>query len=356
MNTDFGTNSAQNVNIWSKLTFREVLKATNFRKYLGKSKRSIIQRVLDLEKTAGDTMKYDLLMQMVGAGVKGDNRMRDNEEPLVYEQDSLKIDQLRNAHSFRRMSQQRTLHSLRTDGKENLADWFSGILNAYMFRYLGGDTTINHAQSGVAPDSDHYIVSGDVSHTGTIATDESNLSDNDQIDLMDLDYAKEKAMTISPPIRPTIVDGKEYYVANLHTYSIVDLRTSANNSATVKWPTIQADANMRGSKNPIFTGAHGVYNGIIIDESTYTYSPISNVRRNLFLGSQAGVFGIGNAYDKIGQRKSGSENLMSWYEDTDDYGNEKGIAVGMIFGMKACRFDSKNNGCMVITSYAAAHG
>ena len=354
--SEFGNSSVQNVNIWSKLTFREALKATKFKKFLGKTKKSIIQRLVDLEKTAGDTIKYDLLMQMSGSGVTGDNRMKDNEEALVYHQDNIVIDLLRNAHAFKQMSQQRTLHNLRTDAKENLSDWWAGKLDDYMFRYLCGDTSMNHGQAAVVADSDHYVVAGDVTHTGDIAANEASLGSNDQVDLMDIDYAKEKAMTITPKIRPTIVDGKELYVAIFHTYSITDLRTSANSSATIKWSTIQADANMRGSKNPIFSGAHGVYNGVVIDESTRVYSPATNVRRNLFLGAQAGVFAVGNAYDKISQRKSGSDNMMTWVEELTDYDNEKGIAAGMTFGMKACRFNSKNFGAMPITSYSASHG
>ena len=63
--TEFGNSSAQNVNIWSKTTMREALKGTYFfKKFLGKDEYSIIQRITDLEKSAGDTVKYDLLMQM----------------------------------------------------------------------------------------------------------------------------------------------------------------------------------------------------------------------------------------------------------------------------------------------------
>ena len=62
--TSFGTNDAQTVKIWSSLTMREALKATMFNKFLGSGKGAIIQRLTDLEKTAGDTIKYDLLMQM----------------------------------------------------------------------------------------------------------------------------------------------------------------------------------------------------------------------------------------------------------------------------------------------------
>ena len=91
---------------------------------------------VELEKSAGDTIYFDLLMQMTGAGVTGDNRMRDNEEALTYYRDSVVIDQLRNAHAFRRMSQQRTLHDMRMDAKTNLADWFSGVYDTYMMDYL----------------------------------------------------------------------------------------------------------------------------------------------------------------------------------------------------------------------------
>ena len=70
--TAFGTNDAQTVKLWSTVTMREALKATMANRLMGTNKRSIIQRLTELEKSAGDTIKYDLLMQMTGAGVTGD--------------------------------------------------------------------------------------------------------------------------------------------------------------------------------------------------------------------------------------------------------------------------------------------
>ena len=92
--TAFGTNDAQTVKIWSSLTLREALKATLTDKIMGTGKTAIIGRLTELEKSAGDQIKYDLLMQMTGSGVTGDNRMRDNEEALVYYQETVEIDQL----------------------------------------------------------------------------------------------------------------------------------------------------------------------------------------------------------------------------------------------------------------------
>jgi N4-gp56 family major capsid protein len=173
--------------------------------------------------------------------------------------------------------------------------------------------------------------------------------------MADLDFAKEKAKTLSPMIRPVQVDGQEMYVVVMHPYSVTDMRLDVANSAYVSWPDIQMYANKRGLKNPIFDGSLGVYNGMILYENTRIYEPVSNVRRNVFLGAQAGVFCVGNAYSKLQQNRVGKDNLMSWYEDSDDYGNENGIAVGCIFGMNKATFNSKDYATVVISSYSAAH-
>ena len=62
--TAFGTNDAQTVKLWSALCMRDMLKSTFVYKFLGTGNSAILQRLSDLEKTAGDTIKYDLLMQM----------------------------------------------------------------------------------------------------------------------------------------------------------------------------------------------------------------------------------------------------------------------------------------------------
>ena len=200
---------------------------------------------------------------------------------------------------------------------------------------------------------------GDVAKGTVLTTQEGSLGNNDQIQLADMDYAKEAAKTLTPPIRPAVIDGQEYFVVILHPYSVTDIRLDVANSAYTDWPTIQMYANKRGLSNPIFTGALGVYNGMIIMVSNYlpafTGAAASTVRRNLFLGAQAGVFARGSAYDGIEKERMGKDNLMSWYEQTDDFGNEKAISVGSIFGMKSTLFNSKDYGKIVITSYAASH-
>lgn len=344
--TAFGTNDPQSVQLWSKVAYRESLKGTMlFRKLLGKDgdKRAVIYRHKDLEKSAGDTIKYDILMQANGSGATGDERLKDNEEEMVYHQDSIVIDQLRNAHAFRRMSQQRTIHKMRTDAQTNLSDWHANKLETYWLRAQCGDTSLTHGQTAVAPDAAHMSICGD-------RANEAAITSSDYVTLDELDYAKEKALMADPPVRQVKIEGSEYFVVILHTYSVTDLKLNLG-SGTYKWMDIQQYANVRGLKNPIFTGALGVYNGMILFESPRIYSPTANVYRNLLLGSQAGAYAVGSAYDAADVGTYGKQE-MSWNEQTDDGGNEKAIFVGSIFGVKKVIFDSTDYGTMTIPSYS----
>lgn len=349
---------ATNVKIWAKATLRTALNQTlYFKKFMGKAndENSILYYKPELEASAGKTINYDLLKDMTGDGVTGDNRLKGNEEQLIYVPTDIKIDQLRNGHTATAMVQKDTVHDFWTDAKKVLSRWFAVKFDTYMFRYLCGDKTINFAgNQGTVADSDHYIMAGDVTKTGAIETDEASLSDNDQFTLEMIDYAIELAKTDENPIVPVMIDGDEYYVCVLHPFSVTDMKLNLGGSTSADWQEIQRNANVRdGKKNPIFSGALGIYNKTIIFESKYIHSPITNVRRNLFLGAQAGAVAFGNAYKKKAQKTMGTDNLMSWAEDNDDYGNEEGISVGSVFGIKKNIFDSKDHGVITMPSWAA---
>ena len=352
--TAFATGSDQTVKLWSKKTWYEAQKgALFFNKFLGTTEDSILYMQKDLEKTAGDNIVYDLLIEMEGEGVSGDNTLEGNEEALTFYQESLKIDQLRHAHIFGKMSQQRTVHNLRKDGQWALSRWWSNKWEELLFRYLCGDTTVAHAgNSPTAPDANHHIYSGNA----TAETSTGALDSNDRFLLEDIDYAKEMATTASLPMRPVRIEGEDYFVVVLHPYSVTDLKLSLGTGASsVKWHEIQQYANIRGLKNPLFTGSLGVYNKCILFESHRIYSPSTNVRRNLFLGAQAGTFALGNAYDKMEQKKVGKDNYISWVEQEQDYKNKKGLAAGAVFGMQKNVFNSEDFGVVTISSYAAKH-
>jgi N4-gp56 family major capsid protein len=101
------------------------------------------------------------------------------------------------------------------------------------------------------------------------------------------------------------------------------------------------------TKNPIFTGALGMYNGVVLHESTRVPAAPTNgnVRRAVLLGAQAGVMAFGRGYGK---------NTYSWEEEMFDYGNQLGVAAGSIAGMTKTRFNGSDFASIVVPTYAVA--
>ncbi|MEN9704968.1 MAG: hypothetical protein RLZZ393_847, partial [Pseudomonadota bacterium] len=165
-----------------------------------------------------------------------------------------------------------------------------------------------------------------------------------------LDKAVAKAKTLTPKVRPVRVNGRDYYVAFLHPYQVYQMRTDTN---TGQWLDIQksAMAGMQSSESPIFTGALGVYNNVILHEWSYLPSFTSsnsnitnNVYRAVLAGSQAAVMATGG----------GDGSSVTWREELFDYGNQLGVLGGMIFGVKKSVFNSTDFGTITMSTYSPA--
>ena len=144
----------------------------------------------------------------------------------------------------------------------------------------------------------------------------------------------------------------------LHDYQVHDLRT---NTASGQWLDIQKAAMQGGDvrDNPIFTGALGIYNGVVLHKASRvttgvnssTGAAITTARRAVLCGAQAVciAFGSGNGATRY-----------TWNEEMFDYGNQFGVAAGSIFGLKKTKYVPENNsstnaedfGTVVVSTYA----
>lgn len=351
--TSYGVNDALAVKLWSRKLFQEALKETYIERFIGTSSNSLIVRKDETSKSAGDKITYGLRMQLSGDGVQGDAILEGNEEALTTYSDSLFINQLRHAvKSAGKMSEQRVPFSVRDEAMQGLKDWLADKMDAGFINQIAGysdqtDTRYTGNNTAVAPTASTRII---VTEAGS--TTESQIDSGDLFDITYIDKAVTLAKTATPYIRPVRVDGKDMYVMFLHPYQVRDLRIS---TTTGQWLDIQKAAMTGGqtTNNPIFTGALGVYNNVVLHESTRmpvgtnSGTPITTVRRAVFCGAQAATIAFGQGY-------GGGGLGGNWTEKLFDYGNQLGVAGGIIWGLKKNVFNSTDFATIVVSSYAAA--
>lgn len=346
--TSYGVNAPEAVKLWSKVLSREALKATWIGKFIGDSADSLIQEKQDFKKSAGDRLTLTLRMQLTGDGVLGDGTLEGNEERLTTYTDNLLIDQLRHAvRSAGKMTEQRIPWSIREEAKDGLVDWWAGRMDTAFFNQLCGFT----AQTDLRYTGNNAVLAPTTVIRPNARANDQSLIAGDEFTLGLIDQAVAQAKLATPVMRPLKMNGEDRYVMFLHTNQVTQLRT---NTAAGQWLDIQKAATTGdGSKNnPIFTGALGMYNGVILHESTritqgvnsVTGAAVANTRRAVLAGAQAAVLGFGG-----GQ----SYGAWDWNEELFDYGNQLGVEAGAIFGLKAVRYNGADFSKIGVHTYTA---
>jgi len=359
--TDYGVNHALTVKLWSKKLLREALKETYVSRFMGTTKDSLIYVKDELGKSAGDRVRVGLRMQLSGQGVVGDGTLEGNEEALTTYTDDLLINQLRHAvRSGGEMSEQRVPFSVREEALDGLRDWWADRIDTSFFNQVCGDTSVSQTYAGMnlptAPtgtaSSNGRIIYGSGTTSSTASLTATSTASASARGLLFtpavIDHAVNLAKIASPLIRPLRINGQYKYCMFIHPNQTRSLRT--NNAAnTVTWYDIMRSRVQGGEMdtNPIFNGAIGEYNGVILHESTRIPAPTvsgnTNFRRAVLCGAQAATFATGRR-DK--------DRQMKWVEELFDYENQLGVSAAMIWGLKKCVFNSIDFSTIVASTYA----
>ncbi|PTM61896.1 N4-gp56 family major capsid protein [Phreatobacter oligotrophus] len=349
---------------WSGTLFLEVLRKAYFeRKFIGESQNSLVQKLTDLESAAGDTISFDVSVQLRGTPTYGDDRVEGKAENLRFFTDTISIDQMRKTvSSGGRMTRKRTTHNLRSIAKDRLSDYWAKYHDEAMFIYLSGARGINedyfepaswvgYANNPIqAPDSAHLMYGG-------TATAKANVTTASTMSRVVIERAAVKAQmmrAVDPTkanMMPVMINGESHYVCLMSPFQEHDLRQE---SGVTGWLEVQkAAAQAEGRNNPIFKGGLGMIKNVVLHahESVIRFNDYGSganlaAARALFLGRQAGVI----AY--------GSNNGMRsfWNEEPKDHGNEMEVMAGFIVGQKKTRFNGADFGVLSIDTYAANPG
>ena len=319
--------------LWRKKLFADVRDELWITKFIGTSPRSMIMEMTDLKKQKGAKINYGLGAKLSGAGVTGDSTLEGSEEAMNTYEEELEINQLRHAVRMTgRMDEKKAAYNMRSNAKEKLTDWWAERLDQELIDKMCGKTTSTFANTPTAAASAMSVFAGGAAN---LAATTSAM----KMDTKVLDKAKQVAKLATTKVRPLRINGKPHYVAILHTYDLTNLQQDP------VWNQAQREANVRGEKNPIFSGAAGMWNSIIVHEHEYIFrsndgNGAAYVARNILCGQQAGVIGWGAP--------------VRWVEKSFDYGNSWGISVGAIFGCIKPIFNSLDYGVVTMWCGSAA--
>lgn len=313
---------------WAKTTWDFGKKESYFSRFMGHGRDSIIQIQEDLSRGKGTSIEVSLLMPLNGAGIIEDNTMEGHEEKMNYRSCTVNLSRVRNAVRLKgRFEEQKTQEKMRTDMRKVLSAWLARYFDLSIFSVLTGvnppfyDANIGLPYTVEQPTSDRILYP-----TGVTAASGITAAKVFTADLIGKArrLAQADELTAVQPIR---IDGRETYVMVIDPYQARDLRKDT------AWLDAQKHANIRGEKNPIFSGAMGIYEGVVVHEclrvprtQTGSGSGTSQVMvgHALFMGAQACILAEGTA--------------PRWEEDTFDYGNQYGVSIDRMFGLKKAQF------------------
>lgn len=322
--TRFASGSALAAQLWAAKCFRESIKDIFFAPYTGESQDNIIQKKTEFTKKKGEVMTLALRMRLTGDGVNTDNDyLENNEEEMTFYDFSVTLEERGNAvRAKSKLDLQRPAFDLRTEFKDGLKDWATEYIDR---------TTITALTT--SPTSNRNIFGGD-------ATATTDIDSSDTLATTVISKAKRAARLATPKIRGIKVDGQERYLLLAHDYQTKALK------AETAWINAQRDANVRGNKNPLFSGAMGMWDNVVIREyeriPTYnTWGATSNLTgaRAVLLGRQAGVHLYGQ--------------MLKWYEKMFDYNRIPGVAVDIVWKAAKTVFNSEDFATIAIDTYIA---
>jgi len=339
--------SGNRMQLWSKELYKDIIDGMYFTQngLMGKGDNNIVQLFDDLKKSPGDRITIPLTAKLSGSGVTGDAELEGNEESITAYSESILIDQIRNAVRLTgKLDEQKNSYDMYKDAKDKLSIWAQEFLERQIFMKLGGvsaltltDTTgaVYSANATWSNTADAIPTATEAGNTGIDYTyrylnaDASagldGIAATDILTPALISKAKIIAKLASPAIRPLRVNGKNYYVMFIHPKQAWDLR----NASSSTWNSAQRDAQVRGDSNPLFTGALGIWDGVILFDHEYvpqltgdgsavvfstgntTYTPNGVVvYRSILCGRQAVAAAL-------------TTDSFKMVEETFDYGNKK---------------------------------
>lgn len=290
--------------IWDEEIFRDIQIASYFDKMKSSDGSKVIHEKMDLTKKAGETINFTMMYREDGSFLTSGTPIEGNEEDFTTSAESIAVAEYNFGMRFKNgIDAQRPVYDVDSETRRALIQRAAERIDKKFFNALRATNT-----------DVYYLVSGVFTNTPTLATATAAVTSSDLItpasitNLVAVNKVDRANGRI--PITPMMIEGKPHLVLLAHPYQIADLKKDP----TYHQARLYAEA--RGKDNPIFSGAVGVWDGVIIHEheNVYKAANASSVyyAQAYLLGQQAILCAIAKKPEIIKQQFS--------YEQQTGYG------------------------------------
>lgn len=339
--TNFTRLTTEQKTVWMRDLWKNARNKAFLPKFLGEGPNSMIQHVTSMTKSEkGTRAVMTLVPDLEGDGVAGDRRLKDNEEEIKAYDQVIKVDQLRNANkSEGRIADQKSIVRFRETSRDVLSYWLSDRIDQMGFLALSGVAFSNKNNGGTRTGSD--LINLEFASDVTAPTTQRVLYWNGTNKTLNTSGATSSVTAADTPTYELLVQlrayaknnyvpgimegGEETYHVFFSPLAMAKLRLDPDYKDAMK------HAQPRSDSNPLFTGATVKLDGLYLHEFRHVYNTSGTATK----------WGAGNAIDGCqvlfcGRQALGFADIGMpyWDEEGDDYGNQRAIATGKIFGYK----------------------
>ncbi len=364
-NTNFSALTSEQLTIWSRDFWRVARNMSFINQFAGSGPNAMVQEISELTQSEkGARAVLTLLADMTGDGIVGDNTLEGNEEALRSFDIVVQLDQLRFANRLSgRLADQKSVVNFREHSRDALAYAMADRIDQLAFLSLAGIAYTNKNNGALRPVLTSGQNLGDLTFNSDVTAPTSNR--HKRINGNDLAAGSVTSITASDTLKYRhIVDlkafAKDQYIrgmrgaGNEEMYHLfvspqvmADLKLDSDFLANVR------SAGIRGPNNELFAGSSSLMvDGIMVHEFRHVFNTSGALSGSSSNAGSAGYKGGANAdVDYASCLFCGAQSLAmadiglpEIVEDTFDYGNQNGISIGKIFGLKKPKYNSDITG------------
>ena len=365
-NTNFAALTSEQLTIWSRDFWRVARNMSFINQFAGSGSNAMVQRISELTQSdKGARAVLTLLADMTGDGIVGDNTLEGNEESLRAYDIVVQLDQLRFANRLSgRLADQKSVVNFREHSRDALAYAMADRMDQLAFLSLAGIGYTQKNNGALRPVLNSGQNLGDLAFSSDISAPTSNrhrrwdatsgLVAGDVTATAAADtISYETIVALKAFAKDNYIRGlrgagnEEMYHLFVTPQVMADLKLDSDFLANVR------NAGVRGPSSSLFSGSSSLMvDGIMVHEFRHVFNTNGATTgasgnagsAGYKWGANADVNGSACIFAGAQALAMADIGIPEIVEDSFDYGNQNGISIGKIFGLKKPVYHSDVSG------------